>query len=414
LQMTPTLRFGRIAGIPVGASWSAVLIALLIAWSLAGQLLPAQIPGLGPAAYWLAGVAGAGLFLGSLLAHELGHAVVARRAGLRVNGITLWLLGGVAQLEDEPASPGDELKVAIVGPAVSLALAAGFGVAAFGLGALGGPAIAVAVAVSLAVSNTVLALFNLLPAAPLDGGRVLRGLLWRRHGNRVRAAVTATRAGVWVGAGLVAYGLLGSLTGWGIGTLWTALVGWFLITAARQERDLALLQAQAGGLLARQVMTPAPVTAPAWFTLAGHGPAPAHRRRPLGRRGHRGRAVRRPDGPAPHRPRRRRGHPGLGPGRGRPRGAGGRPGRPAGQRPDGGRGRRRRPPARPDHRLRPGQGDPRPAAGRPGLSGTTTAHRWLPLPRCLTATRRRPPWRSSGWPRPGRPAGGGPGTTSPR
>jgi Zn-dependent protease len=265
--MTPTLRFGRIAGIPVGASWSAVLIALLIAWSLAGQLLPAQIPGLGPAAYWLAGVAGAGLFLGSLLAHELGHAVVARRAGLRVNGITLWLLGGVAQLEDEPASPGDELKVAIVGPAVSLALAAGFGVAAFGLGALGGPAIAVAVAVSLAVSNTVLALFNLLPAAPLDGGRVLRGLLWRRHGNRVRAAVTATRAGVWVGAGLVAYGLLGSVTGWGIGTVWTALVGWFLITAARQERALALLQSQAGGLLARQVMIPAPVTAPAWCTV---------------------------------------------------------------------------------------------------------------------------------------------------
>ena len=265
--MTPTLRFGRIAGIPVGASWSAVLIALLIAWSLAGQLLPVQVPGLGPAAYWLAGAAGAGLFLGSLLAHELGHAVVARRAGLRVNGITLWLLGGVAQLEDEPASPGDELKVAIVGPAVSLALAAGFGLAGFGLGALGGPAIAVAVAASLAVSNTVLALFNLLPAAPLDGGRVLRGLLWRRHGNRVRAAVTATRAGVWVGAGLVAYGLLGSVTGWGIGTLWTALVGWFLITAARQERDLALLQSQAGGLLARQVMIPAPVTAPAWCTV---------------------------------------------------------------------------------------------------------------------------------------------------
>ena len=265
--MTASIRFGRIAGIPVGASWSALLIALLIAWSLAGRLLPAQAPGLVPGAYWLAGLAGAGLFLGSLLAHEVGHALVARRAGLRVRGITLWLLGGVAQLEDEPASPGDELKVAIVGPAVSLALAAGFGLAGFGLGALGGPAIAVAVAASLAVSNTVLALFNLLPAAPLDGGRVLRGLLWRRHGNRVRAAVTATRAGVWVGAGLVAYGLLGSVTGWGIGTVWTALVGWFLITAARQERALALLQSQAGGLLARQVKIPAPVTAPAWFTV---------------------------------------------------------------------------------------------------------------------------------------------------
>src|SRR5215203_2164717 len=171
--MTASLRFGRIAGIPVGASWSALLIALLIAWSLAGRLLPLEVPGLAPAAYWLAGGIGAGLFLGSLLAHEIGHAVVARRAGLRVRGITLWLLGGVAQLEDEPASPRDELRVAIVGPAVSLAVA--FGLAAFGLVMLGGPAIAVAIAAWLAVVNTALALFNLLPAAPLDGGRVLRG-----------------------------------------------------------------------------------------------------------------------------------------------------------------------------------------------------------------------------------------------
>jgi Zn-dependent protease len=265
--MTASLRFGRVAGIPVGASWSALLIALLIAWSLGGQLLPAQVPGLAPAAYWLAGAAGAGLFLGSLLAHEIGHALVARRAGLRVRGITLWLLGGVAQLEDEPASPGDELRVAIVGPAVSLALAVGFGLAAVALSVTGGPALAGVVVAWLALANAVLAVFNLLPAAPLDGGRVLRGLLWRRHGNRVRASVTATRAGVWVGSGLIGYGLLGALTGWGIGTLWTALIGWFLVTAARQERDQALLGRGLGGLRADQVMATAPAVAPAWFTV---------------------------------------------------------------------------------------------------------------------------------------------------
>ena len=265
--MTASLRFGRIAGIPVGASWSALLIALLIAWSLGGQLLPAQVPGLAPAAYWLAGAAGAGLFLGSLLAHEIGHALVARRAGLRVRGITLWLLGGVAQLEDEPKSPGDELRVAIVGPAVSLALAVGFGLVALGLSAAGSPALVGVVAAWLALGNAALAVFNLLPAAPLDGGRVLRGLLWRHHGNRVRASVTATRAGVWVGGGLVAYGLLGAFTGWGIGTLWTALVGWFLVTAARQERDQAILGRGLGGLRADQVMAPAPAVAPAWFTV---------------------------------------------------------------------------------------------------------------------------------------------------
>ena len=266
--MTASLRFGRIAGIPVGASWSALLIALLFAWSLGGELLPAQVPGLAPAAYWLAGAAGAGLFLASLLAHELGHALVARRAGLRVRGITLWLLGGVAQLEDEPASPRDELRVAIVGPAISLALAGVFGVAAAALSVVGAPALLVVVAAWLALGNVALGVFNLLPAAPLDGGRVLRGLLWRRHGNRVRAAVTATRAGVWVGTGLVAYGLLGAFTGWGIGTLWTALVGWFLVIAARQERELALLGGGLDrGLRAAQVMTPAPAVAPAWFTV---------------------------------------------------------------------------------------------------------------------------------------------------
>ncbi|MFL5792943.1 MAG: site-2 protease family protein [Actinomycetota bacterium] len=266
--MTASIRFGRIAGIPVGASWSALLIALLFAWSLGGELLPAQVPGLAPAAYWLAGAAGAGLFLASLLAHEIGHALVARRAGLRVRGITLWLLGGVAQLEDEPASPRDELRVAIVGPAVSLALAGVFGVAAAALSVVGAPALLVVVAAWLALGNVALGVFNLLPAAPLDGGRVLRGLLWRRHGNRVRAAVTATRAGVWVGTGLVAYGLLGAFTGWGIGTLWTALVGWFLVIAARQERELALLGGGLDrGLRAAQVMTPAPAVAPAWFTV---------------------------------------------------------------------------------------------------------------------------------------------------
>jgi Zn-dependent protease len=265
--MTASLRFGRVAGIPVGANWSALFIAALIAWSLGGQLLPAQVPGLAPATYWMAGAVGAALFLGSLLAHEIGHALVARRAGLRVRSITLWLLGGVAQLEDEPASPGDELRVAVVGPAVSLALAVGFGLAAAALSVVGGPVLVVAVAAWLALANVLLGLFNLLPAAPLDGGRVLRGLLWRRHGSRVRASVAATRAGVWVGAGLIGYGLLGAFTGWGIGTLWTALIGWFLITAARQERDLAVLGHGLTGLRADQVMAQAPAIAPAWFTV---------------------------------------------------------------------------------------------------------------------------------------------------
>jgi len=265
--MTASLRLGRIAGIPVGASWSVLLIAALFAWSLAGSILPGLVPGLAPSTYWLAAVVATGLFLGSLLAHEVGHALVARRAGLRVRGITLWLLGGVAQLEDEPASPGDDLRVAIVGPAISLALAVGFGVAATGLALLGAPALAVAVLGWLAVGNVALAVFNLIPAAPLDGGRVLRALLWRRHGNRARAAVTAATAGQVAGGILIAYGLLGVLTGWGIGTLWTVLVGWFLVAAARQEREQTVVRHGLAGLRVGDVMTPTSVLAPAWFTV---------------------------------------------------------------------------------------------------------------------------------------------------
>jgi Zn-dependent protease len=265
--MTASLRLGRIAGIPVGASWNVLLIAALFAWSLAGSILPGLVPGLAPSTYWLAAVVATGLFLGSLLAHEVGHALVARRAGLRVRGITLWLLGGVAQLEDEPASPGDDLRVAIVGPAISLALAVGFGVAAAGLALLGAPALAVAVLGWLAVGNVALAVFNLIPAAPLDGGRVLRALLWRRHGNRARAAVTAATAGQVAGGILIAYGLLGVLTGWGIGTLWTVLVGWFLVAAARQEREQTVVRHGLAGLRVGDVMTPTSVLAPAWFTV---------------------------------------------------------------------------------------------------------------------------------------------------
>jgi Zn-dependent protease len=266
-SMTASLRLGRIAGIPIGASWSVLLIALLVGWPLAGTVLPGLAPGLAPSAYVLAGAVATGLFLGSLLAHELGHALVARRAGLRVRGITLWLLGGVAQLEDEPASPRDDLRVAVVGPAVSLALAVGFGMAAAVLGLLGAPAIATVAAGWLAVANVVLAVFNLVPAAPLDGGRVLRALLWRRHGNRTRAAVTAANAGQVAGGALIAYGLLGALTGWGIGTLWTVLVGWFLVGAARQERELTVVRHDLAGLRVGDVMTPTPVLAPAWYPV---------------------------------------------------------------------------------------------------------------------------------------------------
>jgi hypothetical protein len=335
--MTASLRFGRIAGIPVGASWSALLIALLIAWSLAGRLLPVEVPGLAPAAYWLAGAAGAGLFLGSLLAHEIGHALVARRAGLRVRGITLWLLGGVAQLEDEPASPRDELRVAIVGPAVSLALAVAFGLVAFALVLLGGPAVAVAIAAWLAVVNTVLPC-STCPAAPGRRASASR-LLWRRHGSRVRARSLATRAGVHR-CRLVAYGLLGTLTGWGTGPRGVAgrlLPGRGPPGARPGGSALEPSELRAGQVIPRPDDRPGLVHGrrlPAELrpAVAGGRPAPADLRRPPGRVVTAAALYAVPMDRRFHRPRRRRRYPHVGAGPGRSRPAGHRSGGPAGQR----------------------------------------------------------------------------------
>jgi Zn-dependent protease len=235
--MRTSSHLGRFFGIPVGLSWSVLVIAGLLTLSLSTSLLPRSAPGATAAAYFLAATVAAVLFFGSLLAHELAHAVVARRHGLRVEGITLWLLGGVARLGSEARSAGAELRIAAVGPATSVVLAAGFAVAAFAADALLLPALVVAVAGWLALINALLGGFNLLPAAPLDGGRILAGALWAGHGDPYRARETAARAGRFVGVGLIGFGVLGFLTPIPFGGLWTALVGWFIVsTAAAEER----------------------------------------------------------------------------------------------------------------------------------------------------------------------------------
>jgi Zn-dependent protease len=237
--MRASIRLGRFFGIPVGLSWSVLLIAGLLTLSLATSLLPGSAAGYPDSAYVVAALATALLFFGSLLAHELAHAVVARRHGVEVEGITLWLLGGVAALRSESPSARAELRIAAVGPATSLGLAGAFGVAALAADVLLLPALAVAAFAWLALINAALAVFNLLPAAPLDGGRILAGALWAGHGDRWRAAETAARAGRVVGFGLIAFGILGFLTPLPFGGLWTALVGWFIVTTAAAEEQHA-------------------------------------------------------------------------------------------------------------------------------------------------------------------------------
>ncbi|HMF03437.1 MAG TPA: site-2 protease family protein [Acidimicrobiia bacterium] len=228
-----SIRLGRIFGIPVGLDWSLLLIAGLLTLSLAGDQFPTEFPGEPTAVYWIVGLVAAGLFFASVLAHELAHSLVARRHGVEVDGITLWMLGGVAKLGGESPTAGAEFRIAGAGPATSVGLAALFGVSALIVSALGAPGLLGSALAWLALINGILAVFNLIPAAPLDGGRILSSLLWFHHGNRHRAAATAAQVGVVFGWLLIGLGGVGWLFGLGFGSLWTALIGWFLITAAR-------------------------------------------------------------------------------------------------------------------------------------------------------------------------------------
>ena len=268
----------RIAGFRVRVGWGAAAAAALIGWSLATGMFPATSPGHTAAAYWIAGLATAGLFLASVLAHELGHALVARLSGLQVQDITLWIFGGVARIHGDAASPTTALRIAAVGPLVSLGLAVGFGLAAAALPLVGLGGLPAVVALWLAGMNAVLAVFNLLPGAPLDGGRILRALLWRRHGDRARAGVTAARAGQVIGVALVALGVLQLFLGSG-GGVWNGLVGWFVYAAARAEGGQAELERGFGHLRVGDVMLPDPPPGPAWFTVEAFLGAHAARHR---------------------------------------------------------------------------------------------------------------------------------------
>lgn len=258
--MREMFALGRVFGVRIGVNASVLLIVAILVVGLSVGQFPAVFPGVGVGWYVLAAVIAAILFLGSLLAHELAHAVVARRNGIEVSGITLWLLGGVARLEGEPRTPAADFRIAVVGPLTSLVLAAVFWVATVLTAAVYGAGLAVAVLGYTAGINAVLGVFNLVPAAPLDGGRVLRAIVWRWRGDRSRAAVVAAQAGRVFGFVLVALGLLQVVLGRGFGGLWLALIGLFLVNAASAEEQRTRVNAALHGITVGEVMTPDPVT----------------------------------------------------------------------------------------------------------------------------------------------------------
>ena len=253
--------------IRVDPSWG--LIAALIAWSLSQHVFPAALPGLTSGTYVVMAIVAMLVFFACLLAHELAHATVARRFGVETQGITLFLFGGVAELAKEPTKPMHEFWIALAGPVMSLALAFAFWVLAGVSGLFWASGALVEVLRYLALINLVLALFNLLPAFPLDGGRILRAWLWRKDGDILAATEAAARSGTVLAYGLIGLGLLALFQGALTGGLWQILIGLFVLAAARGSVEAQRIKTLLGAHLVADLMTAPAVTADPRDTLAG-------------------------------------------------------------------------------------------------------------------------------------------------
>jgi Zn-dependent protease/CBS domain-containing protein len=270
-----TFSLGRWAGVEVGANWSWVIIVWLVVWSLAAEVFPADVPGLSDGAYIAMALAATAAFFACLLLHELGHAVVARREGMEVEGITLWLFGGVARFSGMFPSAGAELRIALAGPAVTLVL----GLAFLGAGLLPGPDAVNSVLTWLGRINLFLLAFNMIPALPLDGGRVLRSLVWRATGDFTAATRTAGTVGAGIGNLMVVLGVLALLLAGDVGGLWLAVIGLFVSGAAKAETSMATTRSALAGLTVRDAMVREPETLSAEMTVASFVAGPFARGR---------------------------------------------------------------------------------------------------------------------------------------
>jgi Zn-dependent protease len=260
-------RLARIAGINVTADWSVLLIAALLAYGVAAGAVPVDVPGTPIWLAWVVGVIAAGFLIASLAAHELAHALLARRRGVAVEGIKLWLFGGVAQMGGDWLNARTEILVAAIGPAVTAALAAILVGVSWLLVQVGAPPLVILVVEWLAALNMLLLVFNLIPAFPLDGGRILRGFIWSRTKNRMTATVAASRAGRFFAVLLIGLGVLDLFFVDPVGGLWLMLIGWFLESAARGEANGEQARHALEGVLVGDAMSKNPVIVPSWITV---------------------------------------------------------------------------------------------------------------------------------------------------
>jgi len=248
--MENTMRLGKVWGIPIGIHSSWYLIFAFLTWSLASNTLPVSAPGYSAAIYWLMAGITSVMFFASVVAHELGHSILALRNGIPVEKTSLFVFGGVAQIKEEPHSPGVEFRIAIAGPLVSLLLAGVFGLIYWI--DLEYPMLAAPTGY-LAQVNLMLALFNLIPAFPLDGGRIFRSVVWKLTGSIARATRLASAGGQLFGFGFMGLGLFMSLTGNLGNGLYFLFIGWFLRSIASSANQQMELRQTLEGVKAGQV-----------------------------------------------------------------------------------------------------------------------------------------------------------------
>ena len=255
------VRLGSVGGFEILLDYSWFLIFFLVLGTFAGAVFPAHLPELDRVTYLWMGLLGAVLLFGSLLLHELAHAFTARARGIEVEGITLFIFGGMARTRQEPATPGDEFLIAGMGPLASFAIAAFFYILAWQGPAFGLGETLTVVCEYLAFLNVILAVFNLMPGFPLDGGRLLRATLWWVTGSLRRATRIASGSGRVLGWLIIGLGLWGLLVGGSVvGGLWLIFIGWFLGHAARASYQQVMIQEILGPLTAREAMSPDPET----------------------------------------------------------------------------------------------------------------------------------------------------------
>lgn len=229
--MRTSLTFGKFAGIPLKIHLNWFIVAALVTWSLAAGYFPHEYPGWTATTYWMVGLVTAFLFFFSVLLHEIGHSLIALREGVPVRSITLFIFGGVAHISHEPENPASEFRIVVAGPLTSLVLASVFFALAWSrvFGQQFGAA-----ATYLSQINLILAVFNLIPGFPLDGGRILRSILWKFLADFTRATRWATNTGLGIAMLFVLVGLFLIARGNYLGGLWVAFIGWYLSTVTRE------------------------------------------------------------------------------------------------------------------------------------------------------------------------------------